>query len=37
MMCIGIYLAVVLKRMLDYPVIPVKDPRLERALQFVNA
>jgi len=37
MACIGIYLAVVFKRMLNHPVIPVKDPRLERALHFVNA
>jgi hypothetical protein len=37
MMCVGIYVAVVLKRMLDYPVIPLKDPRLQRALGFVNA
>ncbi|MDD9933023.1 MAG: hypothetical protein OXT09_05435 [Myxococcales bacterium] len=37
MACVGIYLAVVFKRMLNHPVIPVKDPRLGRALGFVNA
>jgi hypothetical protein len=37
MACVGIYLAVVLKGMLKHPVIPVKDPRLGRALAFVNA
>jgi hypothetical protein len=35
--CVGVYLAVVFKRMLNHPVIPLKDPRLERALEFVNA
>lgn len=35
--CVGVYLAVVFRRMLNHPVIPVRDPRLERALNFVNA
>lgn len=35
--CVGLYLAVVFRRMLNHPVIPVRDPRLERALNFVNA
>lgn len=35
--CVGTYLAVVFKRMLGHPVIPVKDPRLARSLNFVNA
>jgi hypothetical protein len=35
--CVGIYLAVVFRRMLNHPVIPVRDPRLSRALRFVNA
>jgi hypothetical protein len=35
--CVGTYLAVVFKRMLSHPVIPVRDPRLSRALGFVNA
>jgi hypothetical protein len=33
----GIYLAAVLRGMLDYSLIPVGDPRLERALEFENA
>ena len=35
--CVGLYLAVVFRRMLNYSVIPVRDPRLQRALDFVNA
>ena len=35
--CVGLYLAVVFRRMLNHPVIPVRDPRLQRSLQFVNA
>jgi hypothetical protein len=35
--CVGTYLAVVFKRMLNHPVIPLRDPRLSRALGFVNA
>jgi hypothetical protein len=35
--CVGLYLAVVFRRMLSHPVIPVRDPRLSRALDFVNA
>jgi hypothetical protein len=35
--CVGLYLAVVFRRMLSHPVIPVRDPRLSRALGFVNA
>ena len=37
LLVLGIYLTVVFRRMLNHPVIPVKDPRLERALHFVNA
>ena len=35
--CVGLYLAVVFRRMLNHPVIPVRDPRLGRAVDFVNA
>lgn len=35
--CVGLYLAVVFRRMLNHPVIPVRDPRLQRAIDFVNA
>jgi hypothetical protein len=35
--CVGIYLAVVFRRMLNHPVIALRDPRLARALEFVNA
>jgi hypothetical protein len=35
--CVGIYLAVVFRRMLNHPVIPLRDPRLSRAIDFVNA
>lgn len=35
--CVGSYLALVFRRMLEHPVIPVRDPRLQRAIQFVNA
>jgi hypothetical protein len=35
--CVGLYLAVVFRRMLSHPVIPVRDPRLQRAIHFVNA
>ena len=35
--CVGIYLAVVFRRMLDHPVIALRDPRLSRAIDFVNA
>jgi hypothetical protein len=34
--CVGLYLAVVFHRMLNHPVIPVCDPRLQRAIHFVN-
>jgi hypothetical protein len=34
---VGIYLAVVLRRMRNHALIPIKDPRLSRALGFVNA
>ncbi len=34
--CVGIYLAVVFRRMLNHPVIALRDPRLERALDFVQ-
>jgi hypothetical protein len=33
----GVYLAVVFYRMTQYPLIPVGDPRLARALSFENA
>jgi hypothetical protein len=35
--CVGVYLAVVFRRMLNHPVIPVRDPRLSRSINFVNA
>jgi hypothetical protein len=35
--CVGLYLAVVFRRMLNHPVIPVRDPRLQRAIDFLNA
>jgi hypothetical protein len=35
--CVGLYLALVFHRMLHHPVIPVRDPRLQRAIHFVNA
>jgi hypothetical protein len=35
--CVGVYLAVVFRRMLNHPVIALRDPRLPRALEFVNA
>jgi hypothetical protein len=35
--CVGIYLAVVFRRMLNHPVIPIRDPRLARSLEFINA
>ena len=33
----GIYIATVLRGMEDYPLVPVGDPRLQRALEFENA
>lgn len=33
---VGVYLAVVFRNMASYPIIPVGDPRLSRALKFVN-
>jgi hypothetical protein len=35
--CVGLYLAVVFRRMLNHPIIPIRDPRLQRAIDFVNA
>ena len=35
--CVGSYFAVVFWLMTQYPLIPVGDPRLERALKFENA
>ena len=35
--CVGTYLAVVFWFLTQYPLIPVGDPRLERALKFENA
>lgn len=37
MAALGIYFAVVFRRMLNHPVIPIRDPRIGRALRFVNA
>lgn len=34
---VGLYLAVVFRRMLNHSLIPVGDPRLKRCLEFVNA
>lgn len=34
---VGVYFAVVFRRMLRHPVIPIRDPRIARALHFVNA
>ncbi len=34
---LGIYLALVFRTMTQYPIIPIGDPRLERALKFENA
>lgn len=36
LLCVGVYLAVVFRRMLNHPIIPVRDPRLQRALDFVQ-
>ena len=33
---VGVYLAVVFRNMASHPIIPVGDPRLSRALKFVN-
>ena len=33
----GIYLSVVLWQMTRYPLVPLGDPRLPRALKFENA
>ena len=33
----GTYFALVLYRMTKHPLIPVRDPRLPRALHFLNA
>jgi hypothetical protein len=34
---VGAYLAAVLRGMTDYPLVPIGDPRLARALEFENA
>ena len=34
---VGVYLAAVLRGMTEYPLVPVGDPRLQRALEFENA
>jgi hypothetical protein len=34
---VGVYMAAVLRGMVDYPVVAVGDPRLSRALEFENA
>ncbi len=34
---VGIFLAVAFRRMNEYPIIPVGDPRLQRSLHFINA
>ncbi len=34
---VGIFLAVAFRRMTEYPILPVGDPRLQRSVHFVNA
>jgi hypothetical protein len=34
---VGIFLAFAFRRMLEYPLLPVGDPRLQRSIKFVNA
>jgi len=34
---VGIFLAVAFRRMNEYPILPVGDPRLQRSIHFVNA
>jgi len=34
---VGVYLAVAFRRMTEYPIIPVGDPRLQRSIHFLNA
>jgi hypothetical protein len=36
MATLGIYLTYVFRKMRDYSLIPIGDPRLPRALSFVN-
>jgi hypothetical protein len=34
---VGLFLAYAFRRMVDYPLVPVGDPRLQRSIKFVNA
>jgi hypothetical protein len=34
---VGIFLAVAFRRLLDFPIVPVGDPRLQRSIHFLNA
>ncbi len=34
---VGILLAVAFRRLLNYPLVPVGDPRLQRSIHFLNA
>ena len=34
---LGLYFSVVFRRMLSTPIIPLRDPRLDRSLHFHNA
>jgi hypothetical protein len=34
---VGVFLAVAFRRMTEYPLVPVGDPRLQRSIKFVNA
>ena len=34
---VGIFLAVAFRKLLDNPIVPVGDPRLERSIHFLNA
>ncbi len=34
---VGVFLAVAFRRLNEYPILPVGDPRLQRSLHFINA
>ena len=34
---VGVFLAVAFRRLNEYPIVPVGDPRLQRSLHFINA
>jgi hypothetical protein len=34
---VGVFLAVAFRRMTEFPLVPVGDPRLQRSIKFVNA